>query len=219
MSSSPAELGDRLEQLYTGVIYDVMQEMGQPRTVLPPELRSTDPARKLAGRVFTVLGNRDEDLDNHESMLAWTEFLTRAPSDHVVVCQPNDSTIAHMGELSAETLKLRGIRGYVVDGGCRDVDFIEAIGFPTWCRYLTPADIRGRWRAERFEEPIEIGGVEIHNGDYIAADRDGVVAIPQVRVLEVVEAAEHAVTQEDLVREAIRGGTSPKEAYLEHGKF
>ena len=42
--------------------------------------------------------------------------------DTVLVCQPNDGVIAHMGELSAETLKLRGVRGYVVDGGCRDVN-------------------------------------------------------------------------------------------------
>jgi regulator of RNase E activity RraA len=50
-----------------------------------------------------------------------------------------------MGELSAETLKLRGIKGYVVDGGCRDTAFIRRIGFPVvvllhdssrHCRYL-----------------------------------------------------------------------------------
>jgi len=219
VGSSPGDLGDRLEQLYTGVLYDSLREFDDTWRVLPPDLKPIDPSRKLAGRIFTVAGNRDDDLGDHESMLAWTEFLTQAPSDHVVVCQPNDAVIAHMGELSAETLKLRGIRGYVVDGGCRDVDFIEHLGFPTWCRYTTPSDIRGRWRAEQLGEPIVIGDVTIHSGDYIAADRDGVIVIPQDLAVEVVEAAEFAVSQEDLVREAIRRGASPKEAYLEHGKF
>ncbi len=40
-------------------------------------------------------------------MLAWTTLLSKAPRDSVVVCQPNDSTLAHMGELSSETLALR----------------------------------------------------------------------------------------------------------------
>jgi 4-hydroxy-4-methyl-2-oxoglutarate aldolase len=212
-------LTSRLEGLYTGVIYDVMREMGEPWTVLPQDLAPLAEGQKLTGRVFTVEGRRDDDLDNHETMLAWTDFLSRAPAGHVVVCQPNDATIAHMGELSAETLQLRGIRGYVVDGGCRDVEFIRHIRFPTWCRYTTPADIRGRWRAERFEESIEIGGVTINNGDYLVADADGVIIIPQQRAKEVVAAAEEAVNQEDLVRLAIRNGTSPQEAYLEHGKF
>ena len=57
-----------------------------------------------------------------------------------------------MGELSAETLKFRGVRGYVVDGGCRDVDFILKLGFPVCCRYYTPADIVGRWVVRRYTE-------------------------------------------------------------------
>ncbi len=53
----------------------------------------------------------------------------KAPKDHVIVCQPNDSTVAHMGELSAETLQMRGIRGLVFNGGCRDVDFLLRMRF------------------------------------------------------------------------------------------
>ena len=34
-----------------------------------------------------------------------------------------------MGELSAETLKGKGVKGCVVDGLIRDVNFLLAIGF------------------------------------------------------------------------------------------
>jgi regulator of RNase E activity RraA len=37
-----------------------------------------------------------------------------APAGHVVVCQPNNHEVALMGELSAQTLTARGVRGYVV---------------------------------------------------------------------------------------------------------
>ena len=50
-----------------------------------------------------------------------------------------------MGELSAETLQRRGVRGYIVDGGCRDIDFILKMGFPVFARFFTPSDIVARW--------------------------------------------------------------------------
>ena len=133
--------------------------------------------------------------------------------------QPNDSTMAHMGELSSETMTLRGVRGYIVDGGCRDSDFIQNIGFRVWCRYYTPVDVVGRWEAETFGEPITIGGVEIHSGDYVLADYDGVVIIPGKLVEEVVTKVEEVLQTENKVRTAILAGCDPKEAYLKYGKF
>ncbi len=84
-----------------------------------------------------------------------------------------------MGELSAETLKLKGVRGYVADGGCRDVDFILKLGFPVWCRYLTPRDIVGYWLPDQFDVPIRIGEVTVHPGDLALGDHDGMVILPK----------------------------------------
>lgn len=210
---------DRLEKIYTGVLYDVMRAAGLRPGVLPPTIRPVGAMQRLVGPVFTVSGHLEEGLDAHETLLAWTGFLTEAAPDHVVVCQPNDSTIAHMGELSAETLQIRGVRGYIVDGGCRDTEFIEQIGFPVWCRYNTPADVAGRWMPDAYQEPIEIGGVTVRQGDYVVADHDGVLTVPRDRVEEVIAAAEEAMGQESLVREAIREGTPPRDAYLAYGKF
>lgn len=219
MIDDPAQLAERLERIYTGVVYDVMRDAGKPVGTLPPDIRPLLPEGVLAGPVFTVTGEVDESLEVHGTMLAWTRFLEEAAPGHVVVCQPNDSTVAHMGELSAETLQLRGILGYVVDGGCRDTDFIKAIRFPVWRRYDTPADIRGRWSPTALETPVVIGGVTIRNGDFLLADRDGAVLIPRADAAEIVASAEEAQQQENLVRKAIREGMSPRAAYLAYGKF
>lgn len=212
-------LAARLEQAYSGAVYDVLRERGFANQVLPASIRPLDPAKKLAGRIFTVEGRPVSALDAHETLLAWTELLSRAPAGHVVICQPHDSTLSHMGELSAETLVYRGVRGYIVDGGCRDTDFILRLGFPVFCRYTTPRDIVGRWRAERFNEPVEIGGVEIRGGDYVLADRDGSVIIPSEVAEEVIAEVERVMATENLVRKAILEGVDPKEAYLRYGKF
>jgi 4-hydroxy-4-methyl-2-oxoglutarate aldolase len=212
-------LGDRLEGCYTGAVYDVLRAMGQPQRVLPPTIRPLDPSYKLAGRVYTVSGHVDHSLDAHETLLQWTALLSRAPADSVVICQPNDSTLAHMGELSAETLQYRGVRGYIVDGGCRDSDFILGIGFKVFCRYFTPIDLVGRWIADGFGEPIVVGDVTLETEDYVLADRDGVVIIAAEIVDEVVTRTEEVMKTEDMVRKAILGGVDPQKAYLEYGKF
>lgn len=212
-------LADRLKNCYSGAVYDVLRAAGKPDQVLPPTLRPLDAASKLAGCIYTVSGHLDLGLDPHETLLQWTGLLSKAPVDSVVICQPNDSTLAHMGELSAETMQRRGVRGYIVDGGCRDSDFILRIGFHVFCRYFTPRDIVGRWIPDSFGEPIVIGDVMIHSGDYVLADRDGIVIIPGVMADEIVHETEQVMQTESRVRKAILQGVDPQEAYLRYGKF
>jgi len=214
-----SDLADRLEKCYSGAVYDVLRAMGHPDQVLPQTIRPLLPERKLAGPIYTIGGRGKPNLDGHQTLLSWTEMLSRAPKGSVTIMQPNDSTMAHMGELSSETMTLRGVRGFIVDGGCRDSEFIRKIGFRVWCRYFTPIDVVGRWEAETFGEPITIGGVRICTGDYVLADFDGVVIIPGEIAEEVTARVEAVLCTENLVRKAILEGVDPKEAYLKYGKF
>jgi regulator of RNase E activity RraA len=213
------DLTSRLDAVYSGAVFDVLREMGQPNCVLPRRIRAIDSSTRVAGKVFTLRGTPDDTVSAEDSMLEWTEFLSRAPSGHVVICQPQDDVRAIMGELSAETLQYRGIRGYIVDGGSRDNAFIERIGFPLFARFQTPRDVVAAWRPEAFGEPITIGHVRIETGDYVLADIDGIVIIPQGVAEEVVSRVEEVIRTESLVRKAILSGTDPKEAYLKFGKF
>lgn len=212
-------LTERLQACYSGAVHDVLRGMGRENVVLPPEIRPLDPALKLAGPVWTVSGHIDRTLSRHETLLGWTRLLSKAPSGHVVVCQPHNHEVALMGELSSETLKHKGVLGYVVDGGCRDTDFILEQKFPVYCSFLTPADIVGRWIADRFGEPVNIGNVTICSGDYLLADRDGVVVIPADLAEAVVRETEQTMTTENKVRTAILAGVDPVEAYERYGKF
>ncbi|HXX93239.1 MAG TPA: RraA family protein [Planctomycetota bacterium] len=213
------DLAGRLERCYSGAIFDVLREAGLPDQALPHGIRPLDPTWRLAGPAFPVSGRRTTEFGVHETILEWTTFLSKAPSGSVVVSQPNDLSLAHMGELSSETLQHRGVRGCVIDGGCRDTPMILKMGFPVFCRYTTPADIAGRWVIDRLGEPIRIGSVSIRAGDYVMADLDGVVVIPQAVVGEIVGKTEEVMQRENLVRKAILEGADPREAYLKYGKF
>ena len=167
------QLINELLTLNSSIIHDALRSHGLMNQTLPPEIRPLKFNRILAGKVWTLSGELEEDVDVHETLLSWTKFLSNAPSNSIVVCQPNNLSIALMGELSAETLKMKNIRGYVADGGCRDVSrIINEIGLPVFCRFYTPKDIAGRWLVKTMGEEITIGNVKIKTGDFLIADED-----------------------------------------------
>jgi regulator of RNase E activity RraA len=169
--------------------------------------------------VWTVSGHIDRTKTAHDTLLAWTGLLSKAPAGHVVVCQPHTHEIALMGELSAAALKRKGVSGYLVDGGTRDVDMILGIGFPVFCSFATAADIGARWIPDAFGAPVTIGEVTVATGDYVIADADGAVAIPQAVAEATVARTEEVVGTENAVRSAILAGMDPQAAYLKYGKF
>ena len=217
-SPMPA-LTERLGRCYTGAVHDVLRMIGRDDIVLPPAIKSIAPGTKLAGPVWTVSGHIDRTKTRHETLLGWCTLLASAPAGHVIVCQPHNHEIALMGELSAQTLKARGVLGYVVDGGSRDTDLLLEQGFPVFCAFLTPSDVVERWIPDRYGEPVTIGSVSIASGDWLLGDRDGVVIIPAALVDEVVARTEEVVATESEMRRALVGGMDPVDAYNRYGKF
>lgn len=219
MDAAGDPLTARLAACYTGAVHDVLRMMGHDNVVLPPAIKAIVPGTRLAGPVWTVAGHIDRTKTRDETLRGWCTLLARAPAGHVVVCQPNNHEVALMGELSAQTLQARGVLGYVVDGGSRDTDLVLAQGFPVFCSFLTPADIVQRWIPDRYGEPVTIGTVTIATGDYLLADRDGVVIVPRAAAADVVAKTEEVVATESEMRRALIGGMDPVAAYDRYGKF
>jgi regulator of RNase E activity RraA len=219
-TSQQSQLIDRFAAIpYTGAISDILDELGYPHQVLPSRIQSIQPGQTLAGRALTVHGEPARGLARDEYFLPFLTMLGAIGPGDVVVIQPNDTSIAHFGELSCETAKFRGGRGAVIDGGIRDVDYILQRGFPVFARYQTPQDIVGRWRLLDYNVPITIGDVRIQPGDFVVGDRDGLVIIPQSVAEEVIGKAEEVVHTENAVRKAILDGVHPVEAYEKFGRF
>lgn len=216
-----AALAERASRLYTGAITDVLDELGERGRTLPPNLLPLREGMRLAGPAFPVEGVPAVQLDRDASIRGILTMFGEVPSYHVVVYQTHDEacTAAHLGELSAVSLRARGCAGAVIDGGCRDIEHILAEEFPVFCRYRTPADAVARWRIEHWNAPVTIGAVRVEPGDYLVADRDGIVVIPADLRDEVIGRAEELVATESEIREAIREGAAPLEAYDRYGVF
>lgn len=214
-----SDISVRLSKCYASAIHDVLREMGYGNCVLPPEIQALERGQKLAGEIYTISGSIDQTLSRHESLLLWSQVLSKVPGGKVLICQPNTHAVALMGELSARALMVKGTKGYLMDGHCRDVEEIIDAGFPVFCRLATPADIVERWRYNSLGNPITIGTVTIRSGDYIIADMDGAVIIPQEVIEDVVSKTEDVMATESEMRLAILDGMDPEQAYLKFRKF
>jgi 4-hydroxy-4-methyl-2-oxoglutarate aldolase len=218
--SAVADLAGRFSSLYTGALTDVLDRHGYLQQTLPPELAPLRPGMRLAGPVYPVLGRPNPNRDYDASIRGILEMLGSVPRGHVAVYQTNDRATAHLGELSATSLALRGAAGAVIDGGARDADYILREDFPVFARYVTPQDCVRRWELlAHGEVTIVVGGVRVAPGDWIVGDRDGLVIVPGERVDEILGEAEEKVATENEIRESVRRGTLPLEAYERYGTF
>lgn len=213
-------LAEQLATCNTPALFDVLRINKLPIIELPREIRGLSPSMKLAGPAWTMRGRPDPDISAEESLELWIrDVLSGATPGHVVVCQPQDDSRSAMGDLSAEALRQRGIRGYLIDGGTRDTDDIIEIGFPVFAKFTTPIDIVGTWRLEETQVPIRIGQVEVAPGDYILADRDGALLIPADIAEAAIIMTVETMSTDSRMRDAIRTGRDPYDAFLEFGKL
>ena len=215
-----SQIIEELLLLNSSIVHDALRAAKLLDQTLPHEIKPLLYENKVVGKIWTLSGSLKSDLNEEETLLSWTNFLSKAEKNSVIVCQPNNHSIALMGDLSAEALKIKGIRGYITDGGCRDVTRIKSeIKLPVYCRFNTPKDVTGRWVVEEMGTSINIGDVIVKTGDYLIADEDGVVIIPKKIIFKIIHKAKQDLNSENKMREAILNGTDPKDAYLKYGKF
>jgi 4-hydroxy-4-methyl-2-oxoglutarate aldolase len=215
-----AQVAKRFNALYTGALTDVLDRRGYLHQTLPSTLAPLHPGMRLAGPAFPIEGRPHPGHDYDTSIRKILEMLGSVAPGDVAVYQTNDTQSAHLGELSVTSLRVRGCAGAVIDGGCRDVEFILREDFPVFCRYTTPQDCVPRWElVARGDVTVNVGGVRVAPGDWVVADHDGIVVVPhEIAQSVLAEAAEKAATESE-IRTLVRGGTLPLEAYERHGTF
>lgn len=220
MTAEIAQLAERFGALYTGAVADVLDRLGHRRQTLPPAIRPLRPGMRLAGPAYPVEGRASPGVDYDTSIRATLEMLGAVPAGHVAVYRTHGDRSAHLGELSVVSLKARGVAGAVIDGGCRDIDYILREGYPVFARHVTPQDCTHRWQVTGHGDvTIEVEGVLVAPDDWVVADEDGVVVVPREEALPVLEEAERMVATENEIRDAVRAGMLPIEAYDRYGTF
>lgn len=218
-SITTAELCDRYASLYPGAVTDVLDDMGYEDQTLDPGIGPLKDHMTTAGVAYPCVGRPNRSVDDDRNIRNILKMLGDAPEHAVVMYETNATDSAQIGELSVECLLANGCRGAVLDGGARDLDYILENDFPLFTAFCTPADAVPRWELLDWDTSAVVGGVEVSPGDIVVGDVDGVVVVPQEIAEDLLKEAEGLAETENAVRDAVRDGTHPLDAYEEYGVF
>lgn len=191
---------ERLRNLAVATLSDGCDQIAGRRGFMDFDLKARINCRKIVGTAATVLETPTND--THLPDLAF-EVIDEAPEGSVIVIASNgDKNTAIWGELMNAGACVNNHEGVVVDGGVRDVELIKRdTDFPVYARSVVPASSVGRLKTIEKNIPVVVGGVLVNPGDYIVGDEDGIVAIPEENITEIIEFAEDAeATEEEMVK-------------------
>jgi regulator of RNase E activity RraA len=129
------------------------------------------------------------------------------PPGHVLVvdCR-GDPRAASAGQILITRLKVRGVAGFVSDGGVRDAGPIMGMDFPVFCAGPAAPLNLAIHHAIEFNVPIGCGGAAVYPGDVMVGDADGVAVIPRQLVEEIARDSAEQEELEEFVLTRIEGG-------------
>lgn len=149
-----------------------------------------------------------------------------------LLSQPPGQICAVLGDILATRLKVRGIKGVVVDGRVRDISALgelgqtaaegetgnSAAGFQIWSRATSTVGTGLEAKAWLADAPLTVGGTEIRSGDVLVADlaERGCVVVPAGKLGEVVEMLPRLRDADEAVVRDVKAGVDVTEAFRRH---
>ncbi len=168
-----------------------------------PRIRAVWSGATVAGPAYPVTCAPADNLAIHAA-------VAEAPSGSVLVVAAAPVERGYWGEVLTTGAEARGLRGLVIDGGVRDVAALEAHRFPVFSSAIALTGA-AKARGGRIGGESRVGEVDVDLGDWVVADRDGVVVIPRGEISATIERGRARAEKESVMFSSLRDGATTVE--------
>ncbi len=125
------------------------------------------------------------------------------PGEVLVFCAGGSMCGAVLDDMLTTRAQMLGANGAVVDGAVRDLEGLAQAGLPAQARGAAPMAAHSTLIAFPCDRPVCFSGVTVMPGDWILADRDGVLFLPLDLAHLVLAAHEGAIARDAFSRELL----------------
>jgi regulator of RNase E activity RraA len=118
----------------------------------------------------------------------------------------------------AVRMKYLGAQGLVVDGRVRDITALNETQLPIWSKGTSIIGAGAETKFHARQVPVTIGETTVEAGDIVMIDpfENGVVAVPQGKVEELLELLPKLVAADEKVIADVEAGCSVQEAFKKY---